>query len=77
MDRLNVLRRDTAYMCKLFKVPDMGSKKQHLIRVDPIIEKGNEAFVHHMLLYQCNADPKQLKTIPEQGSCKVKNMPEG
>ena len=75
MDKLNVPNDDTAYMCKLFKVPDMGTKKNHLIRIDPIIEKGNEAFVHHILLYQCNGDPNKLnETDVPQGSCEVKNM---
>ena len=55
----------------------MGSKKQHLFRVDPIVEKGNEAFVHHILLYECYADEDALKKIPEQGPCAVKNMPAG
>ena len=77
MDKLNVKNRETAYMCRLTKFPDIGTKKNHLFRVDPIIEKGNEAFVHHILLYQCNGDPNKLKEIPEQGSCRVRNMPEG
>ena len=73
MDKHNVPNDKTAYECRIVKVPPMGAKKQHLIRVDPIVEPGNEAFVHHILLYECHGN---ITVIPPQGSCRVRNMPE-
>ncbi|CAH1270459.1 MOXD1 [Branchiostoma lanceolatum] len=42
----------TTYLCRGFKVPDLGGKR-HLIRWEPVIQSGNEGVVHHFVLYQC------------------------
>lgn len=51
----NVLipEKGTTYWCQIFKVPTL-TKKHHVIKVDPIIQKGHEHLVHHILLYQCH-----------------------
>ena len=72
MNKLNVPNKDTVYWCKIIKLPNMGAKKQHIIRIDPIVEKGNEAFVHHMLIYQCNGVPDDH--VDKQQSCKVRRL---
>lgn len=45
---------DTLYWCKIFKVPPM-QKKHHMIGYEPLLQPGNERYVHHMLLYECVA----------------------
>ncbi|XP_023716021.1 MOXD1 homolog 1 isoform X2 [Cryptotermes secundus] len=45
---------DTLYWCKIFKVPPM-QKKHHMIGYEPVLQSGNEHYVHHMLLYECVA----------------------
>ncbi|XP_056009441.1 uncharacterized protein LOC125680065 [Ostrea edulis] len=43
---------DTTYMCRVFDLSDLV-KKHHMIKVEPIIQKGNEGLVHHILLHKC------------------------
>ena len=74
MDSLKVKATDTVYWCKIVQLPDMGAKKQHLFRVDPVIEKRNEPYVHHMLFYQCNGVAQHI--VGKQGPCSVRNMPQ-
>ncbi|XP_078324969.1 DBH-like monooxygenase protein 2 isoform X2 [Crassostrea virginica] len=44
---------DTFYLCRVFDVSDLG-KKHHLIKYEPVIQKGHEGLVHHMLLHKCS-----------------------
>ncbi|XP_048106553.1 DBH-like monooxygenase protein 1 homolog [Alosa alosa] len=46
--------RDTTYWCQIFKIPEV-KKKHHIIRIEPLIQRGHENLVHHILLYQCNS----------------------
>ncbi|XP_064648507.1 DBH-like monooxygenase protein 1 [Lineus longissimus] len=43
---------DTHYECRLLEMP-LLFEKHHVIRQEPIITPGNEAHVHHMILYLC------------------------
>ncbi|XP_046409387.1 MOXD1 homolog 1 [Neodiprion fabricii] len=43
---------DTVYWCKIFKAPPLGGK-HHMIGYTPLVEKANEALVHHIILYEC------------------------
>ncbi|XP_048452822.1 DBH-like monooxygenase protein 1 homolog isoform X2 [Rhincodon typus] len=51
---VTIPKKDTTYWCKIFKLPAL-TKKHHVIRVEPIIQKGHEHLVHHILLYQCHS----------------------
>ncbi|GCC25601.1 DBH-like monooxygenase protein 1 homolog isoform X1 [Chiloscyllium punctatum] len=51
---VTIPKKDTTYWCQIFKLPDL-TKKHHVIRVEPIIQKGHEHLVHHILLYQCHS----------------------
>ncbi|XP_043468959.1 MOXD1 homolog 1 [Leptopilina heterotoma] len=42
---------DTEYWCKIFKAPMV--EKHHMIGYTPLVEKANEALVHHVILYEC------------------------
>ncbi|XP_028665853.1 DBH-like monooxygenase protein 2 homolog [Erpetoichthys calabaricus] len=54
----------TFYYCKIVQLPSF-SQKNHIIRIDPLIQKGNEDLVHHMVLYACPFD----KMIYLDGDC--------
>ncbi|XP_015598813.1 MOXD1 homolog 1 [Cephus cinctus] len=43
---------DTTYWCKIFRPPGL-LKKHHMIGYTPLVEKANEALVHHIILYEC------------------------
>ncbi|XP_021030429.1 DBH-like monooxygenase protein 1 [Mus caroli] len=47
--------KGTTYWCQMFKIPTF-QEKHHVIKVEPIIERGHENLVHHILVYQCNSN---------------------
>ena len=44
----------THYWCRIFRAPDLGGRKHHMIGFEPVIERGHESYVHHMVLYECH-----------------------
>ncbi|XP_057320432.1 MOXD1 homolog 1-like [Microplitis mediator] len=52
-------KENTVYWCKIFSAP--FNKKHHMIGFEPLVEKGNEALVHHMILYECASTSPMLK----------------
>ncbi|XP_041108248.1 DBH-like monooxygenase protein 1 homolog isoform X2 [Polyodon spathula] len=66
--------KDTTYWCKMFKIPEVD-RKHHIIKIEPLIQKGHENVVHHMLLYQCDSNLND--TDLEMGhECFHPNMPD-
>ncbi|XP_076820953.1 DBH-like monooxygenase protein 1 homolog [Clavelina lepadiformis] len=51
-DAFNIPAEDTYYNCRLFEIPPLATK-HHMVIIEPVIQAGNEANVHHILLYQC------------------------
>ncbi|XP_064652353.1 DBH-like monooxygenase protein 1 homolog [Lineus longissimus] len=45
---------DTTYACQVLRMPKVD-KKHHMIQFEPIIKKGHEGLVHHILIYGCTA----------------------
>ncbi|XP_014227450.1 MOXD1 homolog 1 [Trichogramma pretiosum] len=45
---------DTVYWCKIFKAPKLH-RKHHMIGFTPLVQKSNEKYVHHVLLYECSS----------------------
>ncbi|GAU95204.1 hypothetical protein RvY_06862 [Ramazzottius varieornatus] len=43
----------TMYFCSLIKLPTF-TRKHHIVTTRPVINRGNEGVVHHMLAYICN-----------------------
>ena len=43
----------THYWCRIFKAPKLD-RKHHMVALRPLIQPGNEAYVHHMVLYECH-----------------------
>merc|ERR1712079_833175 len=49
--------KDTLYWCTMLKLPTLPGK-HHLVGYIPKIQSGNEAYVHHMMLYECHDDQR-------------------
>ncbi|XP_042880997.1 uncharacterized protein LOC122258825 [Penaeus japonicus] len=68
----------TLYWCKLYKMPRL-TQKNHVIGYVPIVQKGNEKHVHHILLYECYMEDSARhyeKWLDVQGAqCYGPNMP--
>ncbi|XP_067142874.1 DBH-like monooxygenase protein 1 homolog [Centruroides vittatus] len=43
---------DSIYWCSLHKAPPLDIK-HHVIKIEAILQKGNERYIHHIVLYQC------------------------
>ncbi|KAJ8385923.1 hypothetical protein AAFF_G00178850 [Aldrovandia affinis] len=66
--------KDTTYWCQLLKIPEVP-RKHHVIRIEPLIQRGHESLVHHILLYHC--DSKLNDSEFEFGhECYHPNMPD-
>jgi len=52
MEDWAVAAEDTEYVCKAFQLPDVD-ETNHIVYVEPIVQEGNEAVVHHVLMYVC------------------------
>ncbi|XP_075453452.1 DBH-like monooxygenase protein 1 isoform X1 [Ascaphus truei] len=66
--------KDTIYWCQMFKMPTL-KKKHHIIKVEPLIQKGHENLVHHILLYECDRNVND--TVLDYGhECYHPNMPD-
>nr|XP_039264402.1 DBH-like monooxygenase protein 1 [Styela clava] len=74
-NKLKIPVVDTYYHCHLIEIPVIP-QKHHIIKARPIITKGNEMLVHHMILYQCGTDLKNRKDLNENGTmCYSPDMP--
>nr|XP_006815112.1 PREDICTED: DBH-like monooxygenase protein 1 homolog [Saccoglossus kowalevskii] len=65
--------QDTTYNCKGFAIPRLNGK-HHIIKYEPIVQPGNEALVHHILVYMCYGDLNDTHHGIE-GECYSPNMP--
>ncbi|BFZ05906.1 hypothetical protein BsWGS_08945 [Bradybaena similaris] len=65
--------RGTTYHDYTYKLMDLG-QKHHVIKFEPIIQKGHEKLVHHMVLYYCN---RPLNDSLVGLSFETENSPEG
>ncbi|XP_036418630.1 LOW QUALITY PROTEIN: DBH-like monooxygenase protein 1 homolog [Colossoma macropomum] len=66
--------KDTTYWCQMFKMPEV-QKKHHIIRIEPLIQKGHENLVHHILLYQCDSSLNESE-LDMGHECFHPNMPD-
>ncbi|XP_032647488.1 DBH-like monooxygenase protein 1 [Chelonoidis abingdonii] len=66
--------KDTTYWCQMFKIP-IHHEKHHVIKVEPLIQKGHGNLVHHILLYQCSSSLND--SVLDYGhECYHPNMPD-
>uniref|UniRef100_A0ABM5F5Y1 Dopamine beta-hydroxylase n=2 Tax=Pogona vitticeps TaxID=103695 RepID=A0ABM5F5Y1_9SAUR len=65
--------QETTYWCYIQDLPD-GFAKHHVVMYEPIVTLGNQALVHHMEVFQCDA---HFQTFPHyNGPCDSKMKPE-
>uniref|UniRef100_A0A6Q2XIZ8 DOMON domain-containing protein n=1 Tax=Esox lucius TaxID=8010 RepID=A0A6Q2XIZ8_ESOLU len=64
--------KDTTYWCQIFKIQEV-QQKHHII--EPLIEKGHENLVHHILLYQCDSRLNESELYSGH-ECYHPNMPD-
>ncbi|KYQ53019.1 MOXD1 like protein 1 [Trachymyrmex zeteki] len=64
---------NTVYWCKIFK-PSLN-KKHHMIGYTPLIEKGNEDLVHHIILYECTSPMLGKYTRMAGNHCYISAVP--
>ncbi|KAL0838663.1 hypothetical protein ABMA28_016736 [Loxostege sticticalis] len=75
-NNLKVPSDDTTYWCKVTKLPDYVTQRQHhIVQFQSAITKGNEGLVHHMELFYCDAGPDTDIPLYE-GNCFAKDRPE-
>lgn len=55
VDNIEIPNKDTTYWCAAFQLPEnIRNEKQYITKFSPLITKGNEAQVHHLLIYTCD-----------------------
>eukprot|EP00106_Octopus_bimaculoides_P020448 XP_014787890.1 PREDICTED: DBH-like monooxygenase protein 1 [Octopus bimaculoides] len=74
MNNTLIPKSKTTYWCKSFEVPPLDGPV-HAIVMSPYIQEGNEAFVHHILLYSCYKNTSGENYIGYEGKCYSQNMP--
>ncbi|XP_056115845.1 DBH-like monooxygenase protein 1 homolog [Rhinichthys klamathensis goyatoka] len=73
-EEVPVPHKDTTYWCQIYRFPEL-KKKHHVIRIEPLIQKGHENLVHHILLYQCDSNLNKSE-INRGHECYHPNMPD-
>nr|XP_039269147.1 DBH-like monooxygenase protein 1 homolog [Styela clava] len=63
----------TYYNCILYKLPDFGGK-QHIVKWEPVIQFGNEPYLHHMLIYRCGDIMENESELAKDDRCYSPNM---
>ncbi|XP_029532799.1 DBH-like monooxygenase protein 1 homolog [Oncorhynchus nerka] len=66
--------KDTTYWCQIFQIQEV-QQKHHIIRIEPLIQRGHENLVHHILLYQCNSNLNESE-LGASHECYHPNMPD-
>ncbi|XP_028653745.2 DBH-like monooxygenase protein 1 homolog [Erpetoichthys calabaricus] len=66
--------KDTTYYCQIFMLPEL-KRKHHIIRIEPLIQKGHENLIHHILLYQCDSNLNESE-VGMGHECYHPNMPD-
>ena len=41
------------FIYRIYRAPDLD-RKHHMVALEPIIQPGNEPYVHHIVLYECH-----------------------
>ncbi|XP_078700100.1 DBH-like monooxygenase protein 1 [Branchiostoma floridae x Branchiostoma belcheri] len=65
--------KDTTYLCNTMRLPVLD-RKHHLVKIEPIVQPGHEALVHHILVYQCKLGMVP-PTVDGGHECYHPNMP--
>ncbi|CAI9727121.1 DBH-like monooxygenase protein 1 [Octopus vulgaris] len=73
-DNTRIPKSKTTYWCKSFETPQLD-EQVHAIVFSPYIQEGNEAFVHHIIVYGCYGNTSKGNNNEHDGKCYSKNMP--
>ena len=68
MDNVIVPSTHTTYYCKLFEIPYFNDT-QHIVKYETIVDEGNEAVVHHMLVFDCPVYIAETHHDATEGEC--------
>lgn len=49
---VTIPKKHTTYWCSLVKIPEIRGK-HHITKFEPVVKKGNEGIVHHLVVYTC------------------------
>ncbi|XP_069507983.1 putative DBH-like monooxygenase protein 2 [Ambystoma mexicanum] len=71
MDNFTVPATETTYACTFAALPAV-TKKHHIYKFEPIIQAGNEALIHHIVLYSC---PRMANVTTPTGQCQDRKYP--
>uniref|UniRef100_A0A672IZT8 Dopamine beta-hydroxylase n=1 Tax=Salarias fasciatus TaxID=181472 RepID=A0A672IZT8_SALFA len=64
--------QETTYWCFIHKLPE-NMPKNHIVMYESVITPGNEAIVHHIEVFECAPD---IRDVPQySGSCEDKMKP--
>lgn len=66
---------ETTYHCSLHLLPEDFKKKNHVIQYEADIQKGNEAFVHHMEVFHCEVSDADVKLPDWNKACSDPTKP--
>lgn len=67
---------DTLYWCKIFKLPSV-KRKHHMIKYEPLHAPGNRAYMHHVIVYECQGSEAEFEVhAKDRGQvCYQSSMP--
>ncbi|CAI8042465.1 DBH-like monooxygenase protein 1 homolog, partial [Geodia barretti] len=69
VDEIIIPENDTTYWCAAFRLPeDIRTQKKYITKFSPRVTKGNDAHVHHLLVYLC--DSLNETHVGNGGSCR-------
>ncbi|XP_029639774.1 DBH-like monooxygenase protein 1 isoform X2 [Octopus sinensis] len=74
MNDTRIPKSKTTYWCKTFETPQLD-EQVHAIVFSPYIQEGNEAFVHHIVVYGCYRNTTKGNNNEYDGKCYSENMP--
>lgn len=52
---ISIPKKRTTYWCTLIKAPEIKGK-HHITKFEPYLQKDNEGFVHHLVVYECHGN---------------------
>ncbi|XP_015115533.1 MOXD1 homolog 2 [Diachasma alloeum] len=55
------MEQDTLLWCRVVEMPRLN-RKHHVIKYEPVIQPGNQQYLHHMTLYECRGKESDLET---------------
>ncbi|XP_011297575.1 MOXD1 homolog 2 [Fopius arisanus] len=54
------MEQDTLLWCRVVEMPQLD-RKHHVIKYEPVIQPGNQQYLHHMTLYECRGKEYDLE----------------